>query len=76
MHPSSPGPVSLSDPFPKSRTLRPGSKEEIGATTRARIGLTTVLLIGAVGAVPQPITMLAGRDARAVWAVESVALFL
>lgn len=36
----------------------------------------TMLLIGAVGAVPQPIAMLAGRDARAVWTVESIALFL
>lgn len=36
----------------------------------------TVLLVGAVGAVPQPVTVLAGRDARAVWAVESIALFL
>lgn len=36
----------------------------------------TVLLVGAVGAVPQPITMLAGRYACAVWAVESIALFL
>lgn len=42
----------------------------------ARAEGLTVLLIGAVGAVPQPITMLAGRDARAVWAVESIALFL
>lgn len=36
----------------------------------------TVLLVRAVGAVPQPVTMLAGWDARAVWAVESIALFL
>lgn len=70
------GLVSLPDPFPRLRTLGPGTREEIGATTRARTGLTTVLLVRAVGAVPQPVTMLAGWDARAVWAVESIALFL
>lgn len=42
----------------------------------ARAEGLAMLFIGAVGAVPQPVTMLAGGDAGAIWAVESVALFL
>lgn len=39
-------------------------------------GLTAVLLVGAVRAVPQTVTMLAGGDAGAVRAAEAVTLLL
>lgn len=72
-----PSPCALPNSSSRSSTLGPGTAEMNRLeSTRAGSGLTAVLLVPAIRAVPQAVTMLAGRDASAVWAVESIALFL